>query len=251
MLAHTDRGDGPPLLLVHGIGSDRRRWDPVVDLLVPDLRCVSVDLPGHGESPDEGCDLLSATAAVQALAEELELGPAHVVGHSLGASVALLLGALHGPRSVVAVDPVGLHTPDLAASLAPYRDRLRGDDFDAAFAEWEERFRIDLVPEPLRTRMQAGTHPRQSVVLSYWRTLLDPDAAAAAAPLLADALASVRVPTLVCLADQPSAGDAAVLARMPTAVVEVHEGLGHYLHLVDVDRFVARLRAWVARPGAR
>ena len=54
MLAYSDDGEGPALVFVHGIGSGRYRWAPVVDRLVDDFRCVSVDLPGHGDSPDEG-----------------------------------------------------------------------------------------------------------------------------------------------------------------------------------------------------
>lgn len=245
MLAFTDQGQGPPLLFVHGIGSDRRRWEPLVELLDHDYRCVTVDLPGHGGSPDDGCDLLSATVAVHEVASNLDLGSVAVVGHSLGATVALLYSALYKPRSAVAIDPVGLYTPHLAAALLPYRDRLLGGDFDAAFAEWEAQFRIELVPEPLRTRLLHGTHPRQSVVLSYWRTLLDEDLPVTVQAQFADALASIQVPTLICLANPPTPEDEAVLARMTTTRVEVYAGLGHYLHLVDVKSFVARLRAWM------
>lgn len=249
MLAYSDEGDGLPLVFLHGIGSDRRRWRPVVDRLVGDFRCLTVDLPGHGDSPADGCDLLAATAAVHDLVDGLGAPSPVVVGHSLGASAVLLYGALFSPCAVVSIDPVGLHLPHLAASLAPYAERLRGKDFHGAFAEWEQRFGVDLIPEPLRGEVKAGTLPRQEVVLSYWRTTLDPEASAAVQPTFAGTLASIAVPTLVCLAEPPTPEDEAVLARMRTTRVEVYEGLGHYLHLVDVDRFCARLRAWLAEAG--
>lgn len=250
MLAFSDTGAGQPLVLVHGIGSDRRRWEPLVEQLADDHRCVAVDLPGHGESPAEGCDLLSATVAVHEVVEHLGLAEPVVVGHSLGASLGLLHGALYPSTSVVAIDPVGLHLPHLAASLAPYRHRLQGDDFAAAFAEWEARFPLDLVPEPLRSEVREATHPAQEVVLSYWRTTLDEEASASVQPLLADTLASIAVPTLVLLADEPTVEDRAVLDRMRTTTVEVHPELGHYPHLVDPPGFCRRVREWEATAGA-
>lgn len=246
MLAHSDAGNGTTLVFLHGIGSDRRRWAPIMNLLGDYFRCLTVDLPGHGASPDDGCDVVGATAAVHELVEHLEIASPVVVGHSLGASAALLYGALFAPRSVVSIDPVGLHLPHLAASLAPFSERLRGEGFHDAFEEWEQQFRIELVPEPLRSTLRAGTLPRQEVVLSYWRTALDPAACEALQPSFADTLASISVPTLVCLAELPTAEDQAVLARMSTTTVEVYDGLGHYLHLVDIQRFCTRLRAWVA-----
>jgi pimeloyl-ACP methyl ester carboxylesterase len=238
VLAFTDRGAGPSAIFLHGIGSDRHRWSPVVELLVDDLRCVSVDLPGHGESPSDGCDAISAATAVHEVVEALDLGPTVVVGHSLGGNVALVLGALYAPRSVVAVDPVPLHLPHLADGLAPYADRLQGDDFEAAFLEWEhDRFGLDQ-PEAL--------HPCRETVLAYWSSTLRREDAEALQPQFADALAAIAVPTLVVLGDRPTPEDADVLATMSTTTVDVFDGLGHFLHLADAPRFADRLRAWVA-----
>lgn len=239
-LAHDDRGSGPPLVFLHGIGSSRRRWDGIVDGLVGDFRCLAVDLPGHGDSPPVGCNGVEAAGAVAALVERLELPPPVLVGHSLGGVVSLLTAALYGARSVVAVDPVPLHLPHLAATLAPYRERLLGADFDAAFTEWEQTLGLDRLPEPTQ-----GLHPDAEVVRSYWSGVLDPEAAAATQVDFALGLASITVPTLVVLGDGPTPEDAAILATMATTTVDVFDGLGHFLHLVDPDRFTARLRQWV------
>jgi pimeloyl-ACP methyl ester carboxylesterase len=246
VLAYSERGSGPTVVLAHGLASDRSRWDPVVDLLADELRCVSVDLPGHGESSPEGSDVVSAVMAVHELVKGLGLEPAAVVGHSLGANIALVYGALFGPRSVVAVDPTPLHLPHFSDSLAPYAQRLQGDDFEAAFHAWEGRFALDQLPEPLGRALAAGIQPRKDVVLSYWADLLDHDMAEAAQQRLAAALASITCPTLLCLAEPPSPEDAAIIAPMATTTVEVFHGLGHFLHLVDPERFATRLRTWVA-----
>lgn len=245
-LAYSDTGRGDPVVFLHGLGSDRTRWTPITDRLGDDVRCVAIDLPGHGDSPAEGCDALSAATAVHDVVAELDLSSPVIVGHSLGSVVALLHGVLFPPRSVVAVDPVHLYTPHLSARLAPLRDRLLGDDFDAAFAEFEEGLRLDLVPEPQRSAIRTGFHPDPDVVRSYWRVVLDPAAAIAGQAQLSAALSALAVPALVLLVDPPTPEDAAILDDMPTATVEVHEGRGHFLHLADPDWFAARLRSWIA-----
>lgn len=249
-LAHDDVGDGEALVFLHGIGSDRTRWQPIVELLAGDFRCVSVDLPGHGDSPPEGCDALSTAMAVAALTDALGLAHPVLVGHSLGGVVSLVVGALHPPRSVIAVDPVPLHLRHLTERLAPLRDRLLGDDFAAAFAEFEATLGPDLVPEPRRSAILDGFHPDAAVVRSYWAGLLDPAGVDEAQAAFAAALAGVAVPTLVLLAEPPTTEDAELLGTLPDATVEVFAGMGHYLHLVDPDRFADRVRAWVAAaPG--
>ena len=43
-------GEGPPLLLVHGVAGDWRTWEPVISGLACDHEVIAVDLPGHGAS---------------------------------------------------------------------------------------------------------------------------------------------------------------------------------------------------------
>lgn len=159
MLAHDDVGTGPALVFVHGLGSDRTRWAPVIERLAGDFRCIAVDLPGHGESGDDGSDALSATVAVHEVWSALGVEAPIVVGHSLGSVVALLSAALFTPRSVVAVDPVHLYTPHLCERVAPFRERLLGDDFDAAFAEWEQTLDLGPVDALQRAAIMSGLHP--------------------------------------------------------------------------------------------
>ena len=50
-VAHTVTGEGPPLYLVHGIGSRKSTWDALLPVLSEHFTCVAYDLRGHGESP--------------------------------------------------------------------------------------------------------------------------------------------------------------------------------------------------------
>ena len=105
MLAHSRTGEGPPLVLVHGIGLDRAAWDPVLPLLSREREVFAVDLPGFGASP-----LLGGPPTVAALAtavEELGLYRPHVAGNSLGGGIALELGRRGWAGSVCAISPIG------------------------------------------------------------------------------------------------------------------------------------------------
>lgn len=103
---------GEPLLLLHGIGSSLRVWDPVLRWLEADFDMIAVDLPGHGESPlaDDGTppDAAGFARAVAAFMDELGIETAHVAGNSLGGWTALELAKLGRARSVIAFSPAGL-----------------------------------------------------------------------------------------------------------------------------------------------
>ena len=50
-VAYSVVGEGPPLYMVHGIGSRKVTWEALTENLSTDYTCVSFDLRGHGESP--------------------------------------------------------------------------------------------------------------------------------------------------------------------------------------------------------
>jgi pimeloyl-ACP methyl ester carboxylesterase len=105
-------GSGPPLVLLHPLGADRKVWRPVTERLAAEREVLAVDLPGFGDSPPlEG----PGEPAPAALAEAVAAGLAalgiedfDVAGNSLGGWVALELGLSGRARSVVAIGPAGL-----------------------------------------------------------------------------------------------------------------------------------------------
>ena len=99
-LHHAERGERRPglvpALLVHGAGASSAIWMMTMARLARATHVVAIDLPGHGPSPrPEGNDGLAALTlaayrdAVGALAATLGLGPSVLVGHSMGALVAI------------------------------------------------------------------------------------------------------------------------------------------------------------------
>jgi 3-oxoadipate enol-lactonase len=111
MIAIDETGDGPPLVLLHGVGANRAVWRHVTPALAADRRVIAPDLPGFGGSTPatSGFDLdTAATALAEPLADHAG-GPFDLLGNSLGGAVALRL-ALARPdlvRRLVLAAPAG------------------------------------------------------------------------------------------------------------------------------------------------
>jgi pimeloyl-ACP methyl ester carboxylesterase len=97
-------GDGPPLVLVHGLGGAASNWTDFAPLLRERHRLLVPDLPGHG-----GSTALPAVSGLEPFADRVamvaereDMLPAPVVGHSLGGMVVLRL-ALRRPEAVSAI----------------------------------------------------------------------------------------------------------------------------------------------------
>jgi pimeloyl-ACP methyl ester carboxylesterase len=110
-LAYERHGSGPALVLLHGVGHRRQAWQPVLDLLTPHRTVITVDLPGHGESPPlraAGRPAVSVMAEeIFALFDELGLDRPHVAGNSLGGALALIAGAHGRAATVTGLSPAG------------------------------------------------------------------------------------------------------------------------------------------------
>jgi pimeloyl-ACP methyl ester carboxylesterase len=111
-LAYWRRGDGEPLLLLHGLGGTKLTWEPVAERVARERDLVAVDLPGFGDSPPlpDGTEPTAVALAAELgrFCEDLGLHRPHVAGNSLGAWVALEMGRAGAAASVTAISPAGL-----------------------------------------------------------------------------------------------------------------------------------------------
>ncbi len=111
-LSTVEAGEGPPLVLLHGLGGTKLSFLPTIAALAERHRMIAVDLPGFGDSdkPLGSYDAPFIARPIIALLDELELDRTHVLGHSLGGRIALEV-ALQAPERV---DRLILMTPALA-----------------------------------------------------------------------------------------------------------------------------------------
>ncbi len=111
VLEHTRTGEGPPLVLLHGIGGRRAMWDPIVPLLAPHREVITIDLPGFGASPLPAGQDLRAVGIAQTVADfcaSIGLERPHYGGNSLGGWLSLEIAKAGRAASVTGIAPAGL-----------------------------------------------------------------------------------------------------------------------------------------------
>lgn len=103
------RGSGKPLLLIHGLGSSWRAWQPILDDLAVERSVIAIDLPGHGGTPAEqdSGTFDGLVGSVERYLVANDLVGIDVAGSSMGARIVLELARRGKVGNVVALDPGG------------------------------------------------------------------------------------------------------------------------------------------------
>lgn len=276
--------DAEPAVLVHGLGGSATNWTDVMGLLRDRVDALAPDLPGFGWSPPPpGGDysLRGHARAVTALVESRGGGPVHLLGNSLGGTVALVVAATRPDlvRTLTLVSPAlpvlrprasNAHLPALALPFAgqrlaarlgrfPVEQRVRAtlalcwadpsrvppQRVEEAMAEAERRARLghesDAMLASLRSLLSAYLRPR---TWPLWR--------------LAEV---VRAPTLLVygladrLVDPRTSGRAA--RAMPQARLVLLPDSGHVSQMEHPEVVAGAVRRLLdgadggVRPGSR
>ncbi|RJT36433.1 alpha/beta hydrolase [Mesorhizobium waimense] len=225
-------GAEPALVLVHGFTDTSRSFS----LLAPHLagrRLIMPDLRGHGASlAGEGCAIADFANDIAGLIRHLQLDRPVVVGHSLGAMVAIALAARHRELIGGLVVLAGTLKPDFApdhplvAGVQALRDPISPAD---PFYDWWHACRPG-VPQPFLAGMakDASTMP-----VASWRAVLEEIRHTD----LTDAARAVQVRTLIIAgAVDPLFGEAhqqALRHCLPGSDFIRIEGCGHNPHWED------------------
>lgn len=246
MLLHvTEMGDGPPVMLVHGLFGQGRNWGAIQRELARRFRVLAPDLRNHGDSP-RAAGMSHAEMAAD-LAETLRArgaAGAAVVGHSLGGKAAMALALRHPAlvgKLVVADIAPRRYPPALRGHVAamralPLAPGLTRQEADAALAP--------AIPEAgvrgflLQSLELAGEAPR-------WKLGLAGIAAAMGEIEGWDEAGRFEGDTLVISGGRSAyvAGeDRALFLRLfPRARFAVLPEAGHWLHADDPRGFLAAL----------
>ena len=258
-LALDESGSGAPLVLIHGLGTNRAIWDEATALLAHDHRVIAIDLPGFGDSDPigRGFDLDEVALRLAEAVEGRIEGGYDLLGHSLGGAIALILAvrrresvrrlilsapAGFRPRSRPVAEAVAAGAPavlrarrviggPLAGSARARRGLLWGALHDGARIS-RERARAMLEASSEARRLRAAT-----------RAALTAD--------LSERLAEVQVPVgLIWGARDPlmRAETTDEIRRCrPEAPVEVVHGAGHVAQLERPEAFARAVETVLAR----
>jgi pimeloyl-ACP methyl ester carboxylesterase len=243
------QGKGPPLIVLHGLGSSALAFAGVLPGLARfSSRVLAADLPGSGFSPLPGDppDILESVELLSALyARELPGTPAVVVGNSLGGAMAAELAFRHPEqvRALVLSAPAGarLAQERLSALVGSFELKSWRDGRD--FMRKLYHRPPLLVPELLARDMIANfasPHVRMLLALKPGAEFLDPAS-----------LAALAIPVLLLWGRSerllPYEAIDYFRAHLPAhAVVEEVEGWGHVPHMDRPREFVARVARFVA-----
>jgi pimeloyl-ACP methyl ester carboxylesterase len=243
-LAYEDRGAGPPIVLLHGLTFDRTTWTPIVERLGEGVRTVAVDLPGHGETGGSPRSLWDVAALVNDTVKELRIERPIIAGHSMSGAIASIYGASYPALGVVNVDQP-LEVRPFARMVQSLWPALSGRSFAAAFEPVQQSIGLDRVPEPLRSQVLAVQDIRQDLVLGYWDELMRTDADDVQARI-DDVAARIACPYLAVFGRTLAPSEREdLLHRIPRLQIEEWPDSGHFVHLVNVERFTSRLRNFI------
>ncbi len=254
VVSYRESGSGTAMLLIHGIGGSSESWTPQLAGLAKDARLIAPDLPGYGGSELGLRDKPSVDDYVRPLSgllQQLEpgAGPLHVLGHSLGALIAVRLASLEPER----IASLCLIHPVLGFGRMPPEEReavrvARLKDYDSLgpveFARSRSRgilaknVRPEVVAEA--SRVMQGISP--SAYHCAWEMMV--------AENIFSYTGSVQAPTLIiCGAEDPVAPPAAgkeLAAAIAGARLVVVDNVGHFVMLeatAELERLYREFRA--------
>ncbi len=156
--SHALYGQGTPIVFIHGVGMQQDVWVPQVLGFARDHTVITFDMLGHGRSPlpPEAAALADYADQVKRLLDQLGLPRAHIVGHSMGALVALEFALREPARclSVSALNAVYCRTPAQREAVMARVQRLQDGPTQDGIEPTLTRWFGDPIPPYLDTTAQ-------------------------------------------------------------------------------------------------
>jgi pimeloyl-ACP methyl ester carboxylesterase len=263
-ISYAGDGEGPVLLLVHGIAGTCESWNEVIEPLARDHTVIAPDLPGHGFSEGGGGDysIGALAAGLRDLLHALGHDRASIAGHSLGGGIAMQF-AYQNPEMVerlILISSGGLGpevSPVLRAAALPGADYFIGATAGIGSQVGSLLDRglgaIGLRPNPdiaevARSYASLSDPVRRAAFLATLRSVIDTGGQrvdAADRLYLAEAL-----PVLIVWGDEDSIipvghGERAH-EMIPGSRLRVLEGVGHVPQVEAPGRFIIALEEFLA-----
>lgn len=242
---------GDPLVLVHGSWGDHQNWASVVPAFARSFRVLTYDRRGHSRSerPAGQGSVRDDAADLAALLDTLGYAPAHVIGNSFGASIALRLAAARPElfRSLSVHEPplFGLleGEPDAKAALTLLQERMSAVVSRLMGGDWTEGARafVETIAFGPGAWPELPEDVRETFVFNA-PTWLDETRDPDALEIDLTGLRGFAAPALLTVGDQSAPFFPLVVDRiasvMPRAERRTYAGAGHVPHLSHPDEYV-------------
>ena len=250
-VSYTVSGEGPPLYMVHGIGSRRVTWDGLLPGLEEHFTCVRYDLRGHGKSPvpDVPYSLDDLVDDLEALRVRLAHNRIHVIGHSLGGQIGPAYARAHPEHtaSVVLLSTAAGRTADDSARVNGVVARMRVDGVEPVLGTLLDRWYtddfIEAQPDAIRNRIEQVLSTPEEVFLSVF----DVYAGAEMAPWLHE----ISCPCLVMTGEFDGGCNPRlnrfIAGELPDAELVILDDLKHSILVEAPDRVLGPVRDFLIR----
>lgn len=253
-LHFESRGEGRPLLLIHGFPFNHRMWESQIPDFARAAHVLAPDLPGFGESPprDAPYSVQRYAADCLAILDALDiLEPVVVCGLSLGGYIALAF-ARHFPERlaglILAATRAGADSPEGKAgrdeSISKVRAKGVGDIVQGMHPKILAAENYETKPElakRLKEMMLRASSEGVAAALSAMRDR--PDSTAL--------LSKIQVPTLVIHGEEdqiiPSSAAKAMAVEIPGAELSLIPRAGHMLNLEQAELFNRQVKGFLAK----
>lgn len=263
-LAYRRAGDGPTLLLIHGMAGSSRGWKSVMPELAHHHDVIAPDLPGHGESapPTGDYSLGNLAATLRDLLGVLDLERATIVGHSLGGGIAMQLAYQHPELAerlvLVSSGGLGREVSWMIRALAlPGAEYVAPIIFPGFVRDLGNRVagviervgvRAPRIAEMWEAYASLTTPAHRDAFLRTVHAVIEPGGQAVSAT---DRLyLAAAMPTLIIWGDRdpiiPAAHGHDAHAAMPGSRLEIFEGVGHFPPAEEPTRFAQVLIDFLA-----
>lgn len=235
---------GAPVILLHGLSDSWRSFEPLLPHLPESIRAYALSLRGHGESdrPVSPYGMSDMAADVVAFMDAMGItDTATVVGHSMGARVAMQLAVDH-PGRVRRLVLVGAFAPGLPN---PTLDELRmmvDELTDAALPAFAREFQESTIARPVASAfVETMVGESRKLKPGTWRAVLR----GFLSDDVSSRLATARLPVLLVWGERdsfvPRRDQDALAAAFPDARLQAYAATGHAVHWEDPRRMASDL----------
>lgn len=250
-------GQKPPLVLAHGFSDDGACWNPVAELFAQDYDIIMPDVRGHGlsEGPEHGYSIRQQVDDLYGIITALGLHKPLILGHSMGALVAMTLAGLYPdmPKAILLEDPPAWW---YARGLPPHITPQQLTAMRDSFAQRRQQTRDALIAEQHR-----AAPVWSDAELEPWaesKRLLNPavvevfDPATPRALNWPDIYKNITCPTLLITADAArgaivtSEGASLLHEIVPQLQVAHIPGAGHCIHRDQLQTYLEAIKPFLA-----
>lgn len=252
-LAWREAGSGPALVFIHGMGGNARNWETQYARFSDRYRVIGWDAPGYGESDDWPTDdpsVADYVSAIGTLLDALDIGTAHMVGHSFGGTLMPAVQKAYPDRvaSMVLAQPVIGSGPLGAAKQAEIiaaRENLLAELGVAEYAKQHAPRSVaataDATTVAKGIEVTSWTRPKGH--LAQWRAMARAD--------IFQEIGATPCPATVIAGAGDKTASQAVVKRIAEAIagarfVELPD-VGHMIYLERPERFNRALEDHLAR----